>query len=655
LIWAFPQSSGIAIRQIVLASEKEVKEVQTRLAAGGSFEALAAERSQDKASAGRGGYLGFLQLSDLRDEVRTALKGIAPGGVTNPVRSGNTYLLFQVVPEAEARWIDLDESGARALSEGNSAEAVALFERALVQAETAKMQGVVLRALDSLATAYRIANRPADAEKHYRRALGMLEGTGSRELEIAQVLSGLGMALAAQERFAEALPLYERSQAIRTKLLGPEHPETAAALHNLAAAQAGLKHFVQAAKLYEQSQAMLEKTLGADHPASAAGAQSLQAFRRSLIPELLERFSTVVSLSEFRDRGFDQSLAEIRELLSLAPLTERSFVQMKDILLEVGLSAETELLLRAGLQRYPDSRILRIYVAELMAGTGRTKDALAVLEEASRLPQPAGLDAATDRKQQAVIYQRIGNLQSALTRFDEAIAAYRLALETDPEVQDGRIKLGKSYFSSNRLEEALVELERATRESPNSAEAHLNLAEAQLAGGHWERAAAAAERAIQLRATDSRSLYLLGTALVRMGRREEGQKRLQEFAQVEAGFREVEHRNRETEAISVAAIRALREGDSAGAIQQLTKGVTTYPDVGRLNMNLALVQSRAGQHQNAVKTLESMLERGIGRRFLIHKNLSDEYKTLGDLEAGRRHRQIYLDTREAELIVYGPE
>jgi len=155
-----------------------------------------------------------------------------------------------------------------------------------------------------------------------------------------------------------------------------------------------------------------------------------------------------------------------------------------------------------------------------------------------------------------------------------------------------------------------------------------------------------------LGASDSRALYLLGTALIRMGRREEGQSRLRDFAKVEAGSQEVERHYRGIDAISVAAIRALSEGNGNGAIQQLIQGIMSYPDSSRLNMNLAMVLSRVGQHQAAVEILESMLKRTTDRRFLIHRNLANEYESLGDAEASRRHRQIYLDTREAEFLGY---
>jgi tetratricopeptide (TPR) repeat protein len=371
---------------------------------------------------------------------------------------------------------------------------------------------------------------------------------------------------------------------------------------------------------------------------------------RSLMSDLLDRFVTITSLAEFRDREFDQSFAEIRKLLPQAPIREQSYEQIKEILLKVGLRAETEIVLRTGLVSFPQSRLLRIYLAEVLSGMGRSPEALGILEEASRLPRPAGMDAATDRQQRAMIFLAIGTIHSAMSPLDDAFTAYRQAVETAPERSEARIKLGRAYFAGNRLEEARAEFERAVRETPGNKEAHLSLAEAHLARGQWERAAASAERAIELGASDSRALYLLGTALVRMGRREEGQARLREFAKVEAGSQDVARRYTEIDAISLAAIRALREGNGNGAIQQLTQGIKSYPDSSRLHMNLAMVLSRAGQHQAAVETLDSMLKRTKDRRFLIHKSLAEEYGILGDAEASRRHRQIYLDTREAEFF-----
>jgi tetratricopeptide (TPR) repeat protein len=331
-------------------------------------------------------------------------------------------------------------------------------------------------------------------------------------------------------------------------------------------------------------------------------------------------------------------------------LREESYEQIKDVLLGVGLRAETEGVLRTGLEKFPQSRLLRIYLAEVLSEMGRSPEALAVLEEARRLPRPEGLDAARDGQQRAIIFLHIGRTHSAMSRVDDALAAYRQAVELSPGWPEARIQLGKAYLAGNRLEEAEAEFGRAVQESPDSDEAQLSLSEAFLAQGKWERAAAAASRAIASGSSESRARYLLGTALIRMDRREEGQARLREFAQLEADSQEVERRYREIDAISLAAIRTLREGDGEGAIEQLQQGIRSYPDSSRLHMNLAMVFSRVGRRRNAVETLESMLQRSNRGRFLIHKILAEEYAALGDAEAGRRHRQIYLDTREAEFF-----
>ncbi|HET9220510.1 MAG TPA: tetratricopeptide repeat protein [Terriglobia bacterium] len=394
-------------------------------------------------------------------------------------------------------------------------------------------------------------------------------------------------------------------------------------------------------------QALCAIVLVFSQSSEATGPQS-QAL---LTPELVDRFVTVISLAEFQDREFDQTVAEIRELLPQSPLREQSYELMKSALLGAGLKAEAEIVLRTGLKTFPESRLLRIYLADVLSGTGRSSEALGILVEASRISRPRAMDASTDRQQRAVILQRIGSIHSGLAHLDEAFSAYRQAVEIAPESTEARVQLGKAYFDSNRLEEAQSEFEDAVRGSPNNKEAHLGLSATYLARGIWEKAAASAERAVKLDSSNSRALYLLGTALIRMNRREEGQSRLREFAKIEASIQEVERRYVDIDAISISAIRALREGNGDAATEKLIQGIASYPDSSRLHMNLALALSRTGKHQMAVETLESMLRRTNSGRFLIHKHLADEYKTLGDAEASGRHRQVYLNTMEAEFIM----
>ncbi|CAN0480777.1 unnamed protein product [Ectocarpus sp. 12 AP-2014] len=67
-------------------------------------------------------------------------------------------------------------------------------------------------------------------------------------------------------KYEEAEPLYERSQAIREKMLGPERPDLAASLKNRALLLTTRGKYAEAEPLYERSQAIREKMLGPEHP-----------------------------------------------------------------------------------------------------------------------------------------------------------------------------------------------------------------------------------------------------------------------------------------------------------------------------------------------------------------------------------------------------
>ncbi|CAN0557844.1 unnamed protein product, partial [Ectocarpus sp. 12 AP-2014] len=69
-----------------------------------------------------------------------------------------------------------------------------------------------------------------------------------------------------QGKYEEAEPLYEQSQAIREKVLGPEHPDVAQSLNNRAVLLESQGKFAEAEPLYGRATAIWEKALGAEHP-----------------------------------------------------------------------------------------------------------------------------------------------------------------------------------------------------------------------------------------------------------------------------------------------------------------------------------------------------------------------------------------------------
>ena len=82
----------------------------------------------------------------------------------------------------------------------------------------------------------------------------------------ADALNAGVVRLYGEGRYGEAIPLAQRSLAIREKALGPDHPDVATALNSLAALYSNQGRTADAEPLYKRSLAISEKALGPDHP-----------------------------------------------------------------------------------------------------------------------------------------------------------------------------------------------------------------------------------------------------------------------------------------------------------------------------------------------------------------------------------------------------
>src|ERR1039457_134184 len=74
-------STAIPLRILVLNSAEESARVRAQLENGADFAVLAREKSVDATSLD-GGLLGNVDPSTLREEIRTAVRGLAPGQIS---------------------------------------------------------------------------------------------------------------------------------------------------------------------------------------------------------------------------------------------------------------------------------------------------------------------------------------------------------------------------------------------------------------------------------------------------------------------------------------------------------------------------------------------------------------------------------------------
>ena len=94
-------SPNTGLRIIVVDSADEARQILESLKKGGDFAALAKQKSTD-VSAADGGYMGKVDPSTLRSELREALKGIGPGQVTRIIKLSPGFAIVKVLPLSES-------------------------------------------------------------------------------------------------------------------------------------------------------------------------------------------------------------------------------------------------------------------------------------------------------------------------------------------------------------------------------------------------------------------------------------------------------------------------------------------------------------------------------------------------------------------------
>ena len=366
-------------------------------------------------------------------------------------------------------------------------------------------------------------------------------------------------------------------------------------------------------------------------------------------PDVLDRFSAVVALAYFRDMQFSDTLRKFEEALNRAPLAEEVYQGMAGILFKAQLMPEAEAVMARAAALFPASKDVQYYQSQLYRASLNPRKALELFERLSRMKSPADLDADLDRLQQSIVYQKIGSIRAELVEFDEAASAYKKALEILPTSAESRLGLGDVYLQQGKPEEALAEYNRVAQTDPKNVAANFRVADTSLRIGRFDAAATAAARVLSIDPTHRRAHYVLATALVRTGEKENAEKELELYRKLEAETRSDIDRSRDIIVLNRGAAAKLLEGRTEEAVGLFLKAIETYPDSPAHYLNLGTAQSKLGRHKDAVETFQKMLNLGMTDNFMVYRNLSQEYELLGDMEASRRHRVVYLQNLDVAL------
>lgn len=123
------QGEQIELAHIVVGTEAEAREVETRLQAGESFEALAAEYSLDTQTKDNGGVLGWFTKDMMQAEIGEKAWTLEPGQVSGIISTANGFSILKVVAR------EVRELEARALRQRQQEAVVSLLSEVRAAAD----------------------------------------------------------------------------------------------------------------------------------------------------------------------------------------------------------------------------------------------------------------------------------------------------------------------------------------------------------------------------------------------------------------------------------------------------------------------------------------------------------------------------------------
>src|ERR1700730_10049193 len=197
----------------------------------------------------------------------------------------------------------------------------------------------------------------------------------------------------------------------------------------------------------------------------------------------------------------------------------------------------------------------------------------------------------------AAIHSNLGAALAGLGRYEEALPEYKTALKLSPKLEGARLNLALVYYKMGKIDEATTQLEKVTAEDPANHQALLMLADCYSRMGHEDEVIRVLEPAEQKYPDDLAIAYLLGTALIRQNRVDEGQLLLDRIL-----------RNGDSaQAHLMLGTAKMNVQDYAGARDEFAKAVTLNPNLPEAHVRYAKALMFTGDSDLSTKQYQAEL------------------------------------------------
>jgi len=304
---------------------------------------------------------------------------------------------------------------------------------------------------------------------------------------------------------------FEMDAARRAQELAPDLPETHLALGYVAYANRefdkALEHFERAQRLRSTGDAAF--AIGATMRRLGRWQDALNQFEeaRRLIPRSYLIYADPLGVTNSSMRRFDEAERNLNEAISLSPHLSAAYVRKAHVLLardgdvDAARQVLSEMSRRTNLAETAEFGLIQgtLWTAEFRLFPNTFTEVFDVFEsgpvERYRRMQPAII--ATAHLARAIVYEAMGDGQSASARYDSARVYFERIILSNPQsafVCMYHSNLGRAYAGLGRCEEAIREGEEAVQVLPISKDAYMgtdlvnNLAEIYVKCGRHEAA-----------------------------------------------------------------------------------------------------------------------------------------------------------------------
>jgi tetratricopeptide (TPR) repeat protein len=364
-----------------------------------------------------------------------------------------------------------------------------------------------------------------------------------------------GLALESAGRSAEAAEAYRRAwqsdpssainayRFLRTSRQAPDAPAAGAAIRTLRAAvdvtlTPGAPPF-----------ALLTLDLLDDGSSAApvippaAYANAFALLRRGRYDDAVAAFRQVVAADAAAASAADRAVADESGRLASA-----------DARVAAGDPAAARQALVETAQASPPSFRAYWRLGTLLQSLGDQRGAAEALEAAASGPIVGG----------ATLWASVGRLHHLRLDLDAAAAAYARRIALQPNDSAGHYDLADVYRAGDDLAAAMVEALTAALLDPANARAFAMIGQLDAAAGRDNDALPMLQRAVDLAPTDGEARYALSRALLRLGRKDEAQRELEAFQQLQSKAMAAERRRFEENQATIDKALKADEGKAPG-------------------------------------------------------------------------------------------